>query len=316
MDRRELGNSGIHIAPIMFGGNVFGWTVDHDKAFALLDAFVDAGFNAVDTANVYSDWAPGNVGGESEAIIGAWMKARGNRADIVVATKVGWDHGARGKGLSRAHIMQEVEASLARLQTDYIDLYQAHKDDPLAPLEETLETFAELVAAGKVRAIGASNYSAARLRQALEISDREGFPRFVTLQPRYNLYDREGFERELQPLCRAENIGVIPYYALASGFLTGKYRSQADFPKSRRGGGMGNYLNPRGLRILAGLDVVAKAYGITPSAVALAWLMRQPTIAAPIASVSNISQLRDFSIASRLDLGDFAQTRLEEASKP
>jgi len=314
MDWRDLGTSGIRIAPVMFGGNVFGWTVGPSEAFTLLDAFVDAGFNAIDTANVYSDWAPGNTGGESEMIIGAWMKARGNRAGIVIATKVGWETAARGKGLSRAHILQEVDASLGRLQTDYIDLYQAHKNDPATPLEETLETFAELIAAGKVRAIGASNYSAARLKEAREICERRGFPHFVTLQPRYNLYDREGFEHELQPFCREHGIGVLPYSSLASGFLTGKYRSSADFGKSARGGGMSRFLNARGKNILAALDTVSAAYGTTPAAVALAWLMRQDAIVAPVVSATSLAQLKAFSTATRFDLGDYALRLIEEAS--
>jgi aryl-alcohol dehydrogenase-like predicted oxidoreductase len=316
MDWRELGYSGIRIAPIMFGGNVFGWTVSPTDAFTLLDAFVDAGFNAIDTANVYSNWVPGNQGGESEMIIGAWMKARGNRAGIVIATKVGWENGARGKGLSRAHILQEVDVSLARLQTDYIDLYQAHKDDPETPLEETLETFAELVRSGKVRAIGASNYSAARLAEAREICERRGFPHFATLQPRYNLYDRAEFETGLQPFCREHGIGVLPYYALASGFLTGKYRSTADFGKSPRGGGMSARLDARGQKILAALDTVSAAYGTTPAAVALAWLMRQDTIVAPIASATSLAHLKAFSTATRFDLGDYALNLIEAASAP
>ena len=315
MDWRELGTTGINIAPIMFGGNVFGWTVDQEKAFELLDAFIDAGFNSIDTANCYSIWVDGNVGGESETIIGAWMKARGNREDIIVATKVGHDMGKRGRGLSKAHIVSEIEASLRRLQTDYIDLYQAHRDDPKTPLEDVLETFDELIKAGKVRAIGASNYSAARLGEALDIAEKKGLPRYRTLQPHYNLYKREKFEGETQSLCREEKIGVIPYFPLAAGFLTGKYRDEADFSKSPRGSSMGKYLNERGLKILQALDTVANAYGTTPAAVALTWVLHQPSVVAPIASATEISQLKEFSVATRLDPGDYAAALLEEASK-
>ena len=316
MDRRELGNTGITTAPIMFGGNVFGWTIDQERSFELLDAFVDAGFNAIDTANVYVRWTERGEGGESETIIGAWMKARGNREEIVVATKVGHDMGKRGRGLSKAHITQEVEASLQRLQTDYIDLYQAHRDDPNTPFEDVLETFEGLIKAGKVRAIGASNYDAPRLREALNVARKNDLPRYSTLQPHYNLYNRAKFENELQSVCLDENIGVIPYFPLASGFLTGKYRSESDFSKSPRGSGMGKYLNERGLRILQALDTVASAYGATPAAVALSWVMHQPSIVAPIASATNVSQLKDFSVATRLDPGDYASALLEEASKP
>jgi aryl-alcohol dehydrogenase-like predicted oxidoreductase len=315
MDQRELGKTGILTAPIMFGGNVFGWTIDQEKSFELLDAFVEAGFNSIDTANCYSIWVDGNEGGESESIIGAWMKARGNRQDIILATKVGHDMRKRGRGLSKTHITKEVEASLQRLQTDYIDLYQAHRDDPNAPLEDVLETFDELIKAGKVRAIGASNYDATRLGEALEIAENNNLPHYRTLQPHYNLYKREKFEGEMQTLCRSRNIGVIPYFPLASGFLTGKYRSESDFSKSTRGGSMGKYLNERGLKILAALDTVANAYGTTPAAVALSWVMHQPSIIAPIASATDVSQLKDFSVATRLDLGDYALALLEEASK-
>lgn len=316
MDWRKLGSTGISIAPIMFGGNVFGFTVDRERSFELLDAFVDAGFNSIDTANTYSRWVEGNEGGESETIIGAWMAERGNREEIIVATKVGHDMGQCGRGLSKAHIVQEVEASLQRLQTDYIDLYQAHCDDPDTPLEEVLEAFDGLMKSGKVRAIGASNYEAPRLREALDLARENDLPRYVTLQPHYNLYNRANFEAELQPLCLKEALGVLPYFPLASGFLTGKYRSKSDFSKSPRGGGMGKYLNERGLKILQALDTVASAYGTTPAAVALSWVMHQPSIVAPIASATKISQLKDFSVATRLDLGDYASALLEEASKP
>jgi aryl-alcohol dehydrogenase-like predicted oxidoreductase len=316
-DKRPLGRSGIEIAPLMFGGNVFGWTVDEKKGFEILDAFVEAGFDSIDTADVYTRWLPGHVGGESETIIGAWLKARGNRDRIVVATKVGSDMGQGKYDLSRAHIRKSVENSLQRLQTDYIDLYQAHRDDRATPLEETLSSFGELIAEGKVRAIGASNYSAARLKEALTTSECRGLPRYETLQPRYNLYDRAEFESELQPLCRDAGVTVIPFYSLGAGFLTGKYRSDADLSKSaaRSGKVKSSYLNPRGFRILKALDEVAEAYGVTPAAVALAWLMAQPTIAAPIASVTNLEQLKDFTRAARLELGDYAMEKLEAASR-
>src|SRR4051794_39511142 len=225
MKTRPLGNSGLDVAPLAFGGNVFGWTIDEATSFRLLDAFVEAGFNLVDTADVYSRWAPGNKGGESETILGKWFRSSGKRDRVVLATKVGMEMGPGKKGLSRAYILRAVEDSLRRLQTDYIDLYQSHVDDPETPLQETLATYAELIKEGKVRAIGASNYSADRLAEAVQVSNRFGYPRYESLQPEYNLYDREKFETVLEPLCLERNIGVIPYYSLASGFLTGKYRS-------------------------------------------------------------------------------------------
>src|SRR3954452_24229598 len=254
MEKRRLGQSDLMVSPLCLGGNVFGWTADEATSFKILDGFVDAGLNFIDTADVYSAWVPDHTGGESESIIGRWMKARGNRHKVVIATKVGWD-----RGLSAARIRTAVEASLKRLQTDYIDLYQSHKDDPNTPLEETLGAHAELIKAGKVRAIGASNYSAARLREALDVSARTGLPRYESLQPEYNLHDRAGYEAELEPLCRENSLGVICYYALASGFLTGKYRSEADFGQSARGQRMGKYLNERGRRILAALGRCGRA---------------------------------------------------------
>jgi len=316
MDRRELGNSGIHIAPIMFGGNVFGWTVGKDRAFEILDAFLDAGFNAIDTANVYSRWIAGNQGGESEFVIGEWLEARGNRDQVVIATKVGHDMGARGHGLSRAHILQEVDSSLLRLKTDYIDLYQAHRDDPDTPLEEVLGTFDELIKSGKVRAIGASNFSAARLGEALDIAEKKNLPRFETLQPHYNLVERDEFEGDLQSLCVEKGIGVIPYYSLARGFLTGKYRSEKDFSKSPRGRNMGRLLDERGHNVLAALDTVASAYGATPAAIALSWLMHRPSVVAPIASATSVGQLKDFFTATRINLGDYAMQIIENAVNP
>jgi aryl-alcohol dehydrogenase-like predicted oxidoreductase len=292
---------------------VFGWTADEATSFELLDAFVDGGFNFIDTADVYSRWVPGHEGGESETIIGNWMKSRNARERVVVATKVGMDMGAAGKGLSAAHIRTSVERSLKRLQTDHIDLYYSHQDDVATPLEETLQAHADLVRAGKVRAIGASNYSAARLREALEVSERLGLPRYEALQPEYNLYARSGYEAELETVCREAGIGVAPYYALASGFLTGKYRSEADFGKSARGGRMAAYLNDRGRRILAALDEVAGTLQATPAQVALAWLIARPGLTAPIASATSVGQLGELMAAARLELDSDAIARLDAA---
>jgi aryl-alcohol dehydrogenase-like predicted oxidoreductase len=311
--RRQLGKSGIFVTPLCFGGNVFGWTVDEPTSFALLDRFVEAGFDFIDTADVYSRWVPGHAGGESEAIIGRWLKVRGGREKLVIATKVGSEMGEGKKGLSRAYIRSAVEASLRRLQTDYIDLYQSHRDDETVPMEETLGAYQELIDEGKVRIIGASNFTAERLKQALETSAKLGLPRYETLQPLYNLYNREGFEAALMPLCEAEQVSVIPYYALAAGFLTGKYRSEADFSKSARGGGMGKYLNDRGRRILGALDTVASAFGATPAEVAVAWLSHRPAIAAPIASATSIAQLESLIASTWLDLDDKA-AELDAAS--
>lgn len=314
MDRKPLGRSSLTVAPWCFGGNVFGWTADEATSFRLLDAFVDAGFDFIDTADVYSRWAPGHVGGESESIIGRWMQARKNRSKVVIATKVGMEMGPGRDNLSPAYITEAVEASLRRLQTDVIDLYQAHRDDPNTPIEATLEAFAKLVAAGKVRVIGASNFSAARLAEALDASARLGLPRYETLQPEYNLYSRQGFEADLQPLCRDAGVSVIPYFSLAAGFLTGKYRSEADFAKSPRGGGMAKYLNERGLRILEALDSVAARHAATPAQVALAWLRTQPTVAAPIASATSLDQLESLAAAFRLELSAVDRATLERAS--
>jgi aryl-alcohol dehydrogenase-like predicted oxidoreductase len=306
---RRLGQTDLMVSDVCLGGNVFGWTTDEKASCQVLDGFVDAGLNFIDTADVYSAWVPGHAGGESESIIGRWMTARGNRHKVVISTKVGWD-----RGLSAAHIRTAVEASLKRLQTDYIDLYQSHKDDPNTPLEETLGAHAELIRAGKVRAIGASNYSAARLQEALDTSARTGLPRYETLQPEYNLYDRAGYEAELEPLCRKERLGVICYYALASGFLTGKYRSHADSGKSARGERMGKYLNERGLRILAALDEVAARHRATPAQVALAWLLFRPSVTAPIASATSPHQLSDLVASTRLRLDPASVERLTVAS--
>jgi aryl-alcohol dehydrogenase-like predicted oxidoreductase len=297
MDTRELGGSGIHIAPWVLGGNVFGWTADAETSYRLLDAFVDAGFNAIDTADGYSSWVPGNQGGESETIIGAWLARSGKRDQVVIATKVGmW---ARRKGLKAANIAAAVDDSLKRLRTDRIDLYQAHEDDPDTPVEEALRAFDHLVQAGKVRAIGASNYTAPRLRQAIQTSEVQGIARFHTLQPRYNLYDRADFEAELQPLCVREHVAVIPYYGLASGFLSGKYRSPADFAKSPRGQGVARYLDDRGRRILQALDEVSRRRGAKPAQVALAWLLTRDAVAAPIASATSVEQVQELAAGAR-----------------
>ena len=314
MKTRTLGRSGLEVGPLAFGGNVFGWTVDEPTSFRLLDAFVAAGFNLIDTADVYSRWAPGNQGGESETILGNWLKQGGKRDRVVLATKVGMEMGPGKKGLSAAYIMRAVEDSLSRLQTDRIDLYQSHKDDPETPLEETLGAFGELIRQGKVRAIGASNYSAERLAEALRVSKENGLPAYQCLQPHYNLCERAGFEEALEPLCREAGLGVIPYYSLASGFLTGKYRSEADLAKSARGQGVKKYLNDRGLRILAALDEVAGRYASTPARVAIAWLLARPGVTAPIASATSVEQLDDLIEATRLELDGPAVELLDEAS--
>lgn len=314
MEKRQLGNSGIEVAPLAFGGNVFGWTIDEPTSFKLLDAFVDAGFNLIDTADSYSRWKEGNHGGESETIIGNWMKQRGNRDKVIIATKVGSDMG-EGKSLKKNYIFKAVEDSLKRLQTDHIDLYQSHFDDLSTPVEETMDAYAELVKQGKVKAIGASNLSIERLKQSVEYSESKGLPRYETLQPLYNLYDREGFEKELQPFSLQNNIGVINYYSLASGFLTGKYRSENDLSKSARGGGVKKYLNDRGFKILQALDEVAKRYNTKPATISLAWLMAQPAIAAPIASATSINQLNNLIASANLKLDKEAIDVLNKASR-
>jgi aryl-alcohol dehydrogenase-like predicted oxidoreductase len=314
ISRRKLGNSGLEIGPIVFGGNVFGWTADESTSFQLLDAFVAAGFNAVDTADVYSKWAPGNKGGESETVIGNWLKRGGKRHQVIIATKAGSEMGPGKKGLSKKYILAAVEDSLKRLQTDYIDLYQSHIDDTDTPLEETLEAYAQLMQQGKVRAIGASNYSAKRLGEALQTSKEKRLPRYESLQPEYNLYDRAGFEAELAPLCRRENIGVIPYFSLASGFLAGKYRSEADLANRARGKFVKKYLNERGLRILNALDQVAKAHRSTPTQIAIAWLLAQPAVTAPIASATSLDQLHELLGAADVKLDPKSLEQLNQAS--
>jgi aryl-alcohol dehydrogenase-like predicted oxidoreductase len=314
MKKRKLGNSGLEVAPLAFGGNVFGWTADEQTSFKLLDAFVAAGFSLIDTADMYSSWAPGNRAGESETIIGKWLKRSGKRAKVVVATKVGKEMGPNKKGLSKAYILRAVEDSLQRLQTDYIDLYQSHADDPETPLEETLEAYAQLVRQGKVRAIGASNYSAPRLAEALRISEQYGYPRYESLQPLFNLYDRSDYEGELEPLCRGKGLGVISYFSLASGFLTGKYRSQDDLANRARADMVKKYLNPRGMRILEALDRVAQQHDLTPAQAALAWLIAQPSITAPIASATSLDQLNQLIEATTVELDPSAIKFLNQAS--
>jgi aryl-alcohol dehydrogenase-like predicted oxidoreductase len=303
MHKRKLGTSGLEIAPLVLGGNVFGWTADRDASFAVLDAFVDAGFDAVDTADVYSRWAPGHQGGESETVIGEWMKARGNRGKITLITKVGSEMPA-GKGLKAAYIQQACEASLKRLQADHIDLYFSHFPDPETPIEETLEAHERLIVQGKVRVVGASNYDAKGLLKALEVGEGEAHARYSVLQPHYNLLVRDQYEGALEDLCVSENLGVIPYFALASGFLTGKYRSEADFKKSIRSGRMKELMQGRPQALLTAMDVVAARHNATLAQVALAWLMSSASVTAPIASATSVAQLLELTPAASLKLTD------------
>ena len=314
MKKRKLGNSDIEIYPLALGGNVFGWTVDETTAFGILDAFVGAGGNLIDTADSYSTWVAGHKGGESESIIGKWLKKSGNRGRVVIATKVGSEVGPGRKGLSKGYILRAVEESLRRLQTDVIDLYQSHRDDPGTPVEETLEAYAHLVKQGKIRAIGASNFSAERLSQSLQTSKERGYPAYQSLQPKYNLYDRAEYEQSFEPLCRENGLGVITYYSLASGFLTGKYHSENDLTKSIRGQGVRLYLNKRGYRILEALDQVAGKYNTKPATISLAWLMARPGVTAPIASATSIEQLGDLTAATRLEIDDSSLALLNKAS--
>jgi aryl-alcohol dehydrogenase-like predicted oxidoreductase len=315
MQTRPLGRSGLSTAPLAFGGNVFGWTADEATSFRLLDAFVGGGFNLIDTADVYSTWVPGHQGGESETIIGRWIRKSGQRQRVLIATKVGKPMGDGSKGLSPKWIRQAVDASLRRLQTDHIDLYQSHDDDTTVPFEDTLGTYADLIRAGKVRAIGASNHSAARLAQALDASARFNLPRYETLQPLYNLVERAPYEAELEPLVRERGLGVINFYGLARGFLSGKYRSEADLAKSARGAGVKQaYFNERGFRILAALDDAAAAAKATPAQVALAWQMARPGITAPIASATSVAQLEELMGAARLELDAGTIAALDAAS--
>ncbi|WP_158815622.1 aldo/keto reductase [Methylocapsa sp. S129] len=314
MQKRRLGRTGLHIAPLVFGGNVFGWTADAKRSFDLLDRFVEAGFNTIDTADVYSAWAAGNKGGESETIIGDWMKSRGNRDKVIVVTKVGSPMGPGKKGLGARYIAEAVEASLKRLQTDHIDLYLSHWPDAETPYEETLGAYQGLVQQGKVRFIGASNLDAAQLGASLDVAKAKSLPRYDVLQPEYNLYDRGSFDGPLRELCVREDIGVITYFSLAKGFLSGKYRSEADLGQSPRGGGVKAYLNARGARILAALDAVAEKLGAKPAEVALAWLIASPGVTAPIASATSLTQLDSLikAAALTLDAGDISA--LDKAS--
>ncbi|HUQ29604.1 MAG TPA: aldo/keto reductase [Usitatibacter sp.] len=315
MKGRPLGRSGFEVAPLAFGANVFGWTVDEATAFRLLDAFTDHGFNLVDTADIYSKWAPGNSGGESETVIGRWIALGGGRREkIVLATKVGMEMPGGRKGLARNYIAQAAEDSLRRLQTDRIDLYQAHTEDAGTPIDETLEAFSRLIRDGKVRAIGASNYSAESMLAAEEAASRSGARRYDTLQPQYNLYARQEFEEKLAPTCARLGVGVIAFWALASGFLTGKYRSEADLAQSPRGAGMKKYMNDRGMRILDALHQVAKDNHAKSSQVALAWLMSRPTVTAPIASATTVAQLRELMAAATLSLDAESLALLDDAS--
>lgn len=315
MSNRELGRSGIQVPALTFGGNVFGWTADRETSFSLLDALVENGLNFIDTADVYSSWVPGNQGGESEATIGEWLKKSGKRDRVIIATKVGKPMGEGKQGLSPRYIRQAVEDSLRRLQTDYIDLYQSHDDDRDTPLAETLAAFDALIKAGKVRVIGASNYQADRLEEALQISEQQGLARYETLQPEYNLYAREGFEKALAAVTQRHGLGVINFFSLASGFLTGKYRSAQDEGKSQRGDRIvAQYLNPRGFRILAALDRVAEKHRTSPTQVSLAWLIARPEITAPIVSATSLQQLDELIAATRLQLDADDIKVLNEAS--
>ncbi len=317
MQKRRLGQSQIHIAPLALGGNVFGWTLDEAGSFRILDEFVGAGFDFIDTADAYSNFVPGNAGGESETIIGKWLRQRGNRDRVIIATKVGMPMGPGMRGLSRAYIFRAVEDSLRRLNTDYIDLYQSHRDDPGTPLEETLQAYAELIRQGKVRTIGASNYEAPRLVEALDLAEKKGLPRYESLQPLYNLVDRADYEAKLEPICAQRGLGVITYFSLASGFLSGKYRTPADLKKGgARGEFVGRYLTPRGDAILRALDEIAAAHHSTPASVALAWLMARPSVTAPIASATSSTQLKTLIEAAQLRLEPAAIATLDQVSDP
>jgi aryl-alcohol dehydrogenase-like predicted oxidoreductase len=314
MNKRKLGGSGLEVSPLAFGGNVFGWTADETMSFKLLDAFVAAEFNLIDTADMYSSWVAGNKGGESETIIGKWLKRSGKRDKVIIATKVGKEMGPGKKGLSRSYIFQAVEDSLQRLQTDYIDLYQSHDDDAQTPLEETMEAFGQLIKQGKVRAVGASNFSAKRLAEALQTSEKYGYPKYQSLQPLYNLYDRADYEKELEPLCREKGLGVISFFSLASGFLSGKYRSEDDLANRARADMVKKYLNARGYRILEALDEVARRQNVTPVQAALAWLIARPSVTAPIASATDLDQLNQLIEAATLELDPSSMALLDQAS--
>ena len=314
MQTRKLGDTELEIVPVVFGGNVFGWTADEARSFELLDAWVDRGFNCIDTADVYSVWMPGHVGGESETIIGKWLKQSGKRDEVVLLTKVGMEMKSGGKGLAKKYILEEAEASLRRLQTDRIDLYQSHKDDESVPLEETLEAYAQLIDEGKVRYIGASNYKGARLAEAEELAEREKLPAYKTLQPDYNLHDRQGYEQDLAAVAEKYRLGVIPYFSLASGFLTGKYQSAEDAKGKNREGRVQKYFDERGMKILKALKQVSEETGAEQAAVSLAWLLEQPTITAPIASATSTEQMAALFAAADLKLSAAQVSLLTDAS--
>ena len=311
MEKRPLGKSGLLIAPLVFGGNVFGWTADQSASFRLLDAFVDKGFNLIDTANIYSTWVPGHQGGESETIIGNWLKKSGKREKVLIATKVGMAMGTGEKGLKKKYIFKAVEESLTRLQTDVIDLYQTHIDDPETSVGETLEALSELVKLGKVRAIGASQYSAARLKESLKVTPTS----YTCLQPLYNLYDRENFEKNLAPICREYGLGVISFYSLASGFLSGKYRKESDLAGKARGTRVQqSYFNEKGLKIVKALDLVSKKMNAPISSISLAWILSNPLVTAPIASATSVEQLSELALAPDIKLDQESLKILNEAS--
>ena len=317
MQLRPLGQTGLRIAPIVFGGNVFGWTADDKRSFELLDAFVDAGFNAIDTADVYSRWVPGHEGGESETLIGRWLRANpARRQQVLLFTKVGSDMGDERKGLGKLWIERAVEDSLRRLGTDVIDLYQSHRPDPETSYEETLATYDRLIKAGKIRTFGCSNFDARLLAEAQDSARINGLPAYQTLQPEYNLHDRASYDGPLRDLAMQLGLGVIPYYSLACGFLTGKYRTERDLGQSPRGGGVRKYMTPRGMRILGALDQVAQRHATQPAVVALAWLIAREGVTAPIASATSVEQLKSFSAAAELALSENDRVLLDQASAP
>lgn len=314
MQYRKLGQSNIEIAPIVFGGNVFGWTADEQRSFELLDALVDNGINMIDTANVYNAWAPGHQGGESETIMGKWLAQSGKRDKVIIATKVGMKMGDGSEGLSKENIIRSAEDSLKRLQTDHIDLYYAHRDDTDVPLEESLAAFDQLIKEGKVGAIASSNFSGQRLQIALDTARANNLPQFVAHQPEYNLFDRQGYEADLEGVCQRNKLGVVTYFSLASGFLSGKYRSKADLENSKRKDFLGKYMTPRGEQILTALGKVADAHNATMAAVALAWIIQRPSVTAPIASATSLEQLEQLVKATELTLSASDINLLNEAS--
>ncbi len=315
MRYKKLGNSTLEIAPLVFGGNVFNWTIDEKQSFKLLDAFVDHGLNMIDTADMYSSWVEGNKGGESEAVIGNWLKSSGKRDKVIIATKVGMEMGDGSKGLTKEYILRAVDASLKRLQTDYIDVYYAHQDDPDVQFEETLGAFKQLLENGKVRSIASSNYSAERLAAMLDFAKAENLPQFIAHQPEYNLYDRKGYEGELEQICQKYGLGVVTYFSLASGYLSGKYRSNVDLKKSKRGQAfIDKYMTPRGDKILKALDTVAEKHNVSVASVSLAWIINRPSVTAPIASATSLQQLEQLAAAASLQLSDGDMALLNDAS--